>query len=135
MTDADLLAEALAARDDAYAPYSRFRVGAALLAEDGTIQRGVNVENAAYPAGLCAERSAIAAAVSAGKRRFTAIAVAGPGGVAVTPCGICRQVLREFSPDRRLRVITRDAAGAMVVRRIEDLLPDSFGPEALDPTA
>lgn len=135
MTDSDLLAEAEAARAAAYAPYSRFQVGAALLADDGTIQRGVNVENASYPAGICAERGAIAAAVAGGRTRFRAIAIAGPAGVAVTPCGICRQVLREFSPDRDLRVITRDAKGAMVVRSIEELLPDSFGPEALDTTA
>ncbi len=131
MTDAELLAEAEAARAAAYAPYSRFQVGAALLADDGTVQRGVNVENASYPAGICAERTAIAAAVAGGHTRFRAIAVAGPAGVAVTPCGICRQVLREFSPDRTLRVITRDTASAMVVRSIEELLPDSFGPEAL----
>ncbi|MGG5821293.1 cytidine deaminase [Falsiroseomonas sp. HW251] len=133
MHDAALLAEADAARLLAYAPYSRFQVGAALLAEDGSVQHGCNVENASYPAGLCAERGAVAAAVSRGQRRFLAIAVAGPSGVAVTPCGICRQVLREFSPDRLLRIVTRDAAGATVARTIEDLLPDSFGPEALGP--
>lgn len=131
MHDADLLAEADAAKLLAYAPYSRFEVGAALLCEDGSVQHGCNVENASYPAGLCAERSAIAAAVSRGQRRFLAIAVAGPAGVAVTPCGICRQVLREFSPERSLRVVTRDAAGAILSRTIEALLPDSFGPEAL----
>jgi cytidine deaminase len=128
MTDADLLAEAEAARAAAYAPYSNFQVGAALLAEDGAIQRGVNVENAAYPAGLCAERAAIAAAVTAGRRRFTAIAVAGPDGVAITPCGICRQVLSEFSPDGSLRVIARDAAGAIRATTIAALLPGAFGP-------
>jgi cytidine deaminase len=133
MQDDDLLAEADAAALLAYAPYSRFHVGAALLAEDGSVQPGCNVENASYPAGICAERAAIAAAVSRGQRRFLAIAVSGPRGIAVTPCGVCRQVLREFSPDRTLRVITRDAAGATVARTIEDLLPDSFGPEALAP--
>lgn len=132
MTDADLLAEAESARAAAYAPYSRFPVGAALLAEDGTIQRGVNVENAAYPAGLCAERAAIAAAVTAGRRRFTAIAVAGPDGVAITPCGICRQVLSEFSPEGQLRVIARDATGAIRTTPIGTLLPGAFGPGDLD---
>ncbi|MFM2147851.1 MAG: hypothetical protein RLZZ187_157 [Pseudomonadota bacterium] len=127
MTDADLLAEAEAARAAAYAPYSHFQVGAALLAEDGAIQRGVNVENAAYPAGLCAERAAIAAAVTAGRRRFTAIAVAGPDGVAITPCGICRQVLSEFSPNGQLRVIARDAAGVIHATTIGALLPGAFG--------
>jgi cytidine deaminase len=128
MTDADLLAEAEAARAAAYAPYSSFQVGAALLAEDGTVQRGVNVENAAYPAGICAERTAIAAAVASGRRRFTAIAVAGPAGIAITPCGICRQVLSEFSPDGYLRVIARDAAGAIRATTIAALLPGAFGP-------
>lgn len=132
MTDAELLAEAEAARVAAYAPYSSFPVGAALLAEDGTVQRGVNVENAAYPAGICAERTAIAAAVASGRRRFTAIAVAGPEGVAITPCGICRQVLSEFSPDGSLRVIARDAAGMIRATTIAALLPGAFGPGALD---
>lgn len=132
MTDADLLAEAEAVRAAAYAPYSNFQVGAALLAEDGTVQRGVNVENAAYPAGICAERSAIAAAVASGRRRFTAIAVAGPDGVAITPCGICRQVLSEFSPDGRLRVITRDGHGAIRATTIAALLPGAFGPGDLE---
>lgn len=132
MDDRALLAEAEAARAAAHAPYSRFQVGAALLAEDGSVQRGVNVENASYPAGICAERGAIAAAVAAGKRRFTAIAIAGPEGVAITPCGICRQVLSEFSPDGALRVIARDAAGAIRATTIGALLPGAFGPGDLD---
>ena len=131
MTDAELLAEAEAARAAAYAPYSNFQVGAALLAEDGTAQRGCNVENASYPAGICAERTAIAAAVASGRRRFVAIAVAGPDGVAITPCGICRQVLSEFSPDGQLRVIARDASGAIRATPIAALLPGAFGPDAL----
>lgn len=132
MDDRALLAEAEAARAAAHAPYSRFQVGAALLAEDGSVQRGVNVENASYPAGICAERGAIAAAVATGKRRFTAIAIAGPEGVAITPCGICRQVLSEFSPDGALRVIARDAAGAIRATTIGALLPGAFGPGDLD---
>lgn len=128
MHDATLLAAAEAARANAHAPYSRFQVGAALLTEDGSVQTGVNVENASYPAGICAERGAIAAAVAAGRRRFTAIAVAGPEGVAITPCGICRQVLSEFSPDGSLRVIARDAAGAVRATTIGALLPGAFGP-------
>jgi len=131
MTDAELLAEAEAARGAAYAPYSNFQVGAALLAEDGSVQRGCNVENASYPAGICAERTAIAAAVAAGQRRFVAIAVAGPEGVAITPCGICRQVLSEFSPDGQLRVIARDPSGAIRATPIAALLPGAFGPDAL----
>jgi cytidine deaminase len=131
MTDAELLAEAEAARGAAYAPYSNFQVGAALLAEDGSVQRGCNVVNASYPAGICAERTAIAAAVAAGQRRFVAIAVAGPEGVAITPCGICRQVLSEFSPDGQLRVIARDPSGAIRATPIAALLPGAFGPDAL----
>jgi cytidine deaminase len=132
VTDADLLAEAEAARGAAYAPYSRFQVGAALLAEDGSVQRGVNVENASYPAGICAERTAVAAAVAGGRRRFQAIAIAGPAGVAIAPCGICRQVLSEFSPDGALRVITRGAASAIRATTIGALLPGAFGPADLE---
>jgi len=131
MTDAELLAEAEAARAAAYAPYSKFQVGAALLADDGGVQRGCNVENASYPAGICAERTAICAAVASGRRRFVAIAVAGPDGVAITPCGICRQVLSEFSPDGQLRVIARDTAGAIRATPIATLLPGAFGPREL----
>ena len=131
MDDAALLGEAEAARAAAYAPYSNFQVGAALLAEDGTVQRGCNVENASYPAGICAERNAVAAAVARGARRFVAIAVAGPDGVAISPCGICRQVLSEFSPDGRLRVITRDAAGTPRSATIAALLPGAFGADQL----
>ncbi|HEV7264052.1 MAG TPA: cytidine deaminase [Falsiroseomonas sp.] len=130
-TDADLLAAAEAARARAYAPYSSFPVGAALLAEDGTIHAGCNVENASYPAGLCAERVALGAAVAQGARRFVAIAIAGPPGVALSPCGICRQVLSEFSPDGMLRVIARDATGTPGATTIAELLPGAFGPAQL----
>ncbi len=131
--DTDLLAEAEAARAFAHAPYSRFQVGAALLCADGTIQRGCNVENASYPAGICAERAAVAAAISSGRRHFIAIAVAGPAGVALGPCGICRQVLSEFSPDGTLRVITRTASGTTQSTTIATLLPAAFGPTDLKP--
>jgi cytidine deaminase len=131
MDHAALLAEADAARANAYAPYSDFAVGAALLAGDGSVHRGCNVENASYPAGLCAERGAVAAAVALGHRRFQAIAVAGPPGVAIAPCGICRQVLSEFSPDGALGVVTRGADGAPRAARIADLLPGAFGPAQL----
>jgi cytidine deaminase len=131
-TDDELLAEAEAARRFAHAPYSRFAVGAALLCEDGSVQRGCNVENAAYPAGICAERTAIAAAVARGQTRFRAIAIAGPPGVALAPCGICRQVMAEFSPDGRLRVLSRDAAGAPRETTIGALLPGAFGAGDLD---
>ncbi len=126
-SDTDLLAEAELARAFAHAPYSRFQVGAALLCADGSIQRGCNVENASYPAGICAERTAISAAVARGQKRFVAIAIAGPPGVALTPCGICRQVLSEFSPDGALLVIARDAKGAPQTTTIGVLLPGAFG--------
>ncbi|WP_372617082.1 cytidine deaminase [Falsiroseomonas sp.] len=131
MQDPDLLSEAEAVRLHAYAPYSNFPVGAALLAEDGSLHHGCNVENASYPAGLCAERVALGAAVARGARRFIAIAIAGPPGVAISPCGICRQVLSEFSPDGTLRVIARDAAGTPRATTIVELLPGAFGPAQL----
>ena len=131
-TDAALLAEADAARGFAYAPYSNFQVGAALLCEDGSVQQGCNVENASYPAGVCAERNAVAAAVARGQRRFLAVAVSGPAGVALGPGGICRQVLSEFSADGSLRVITRDEAGRPQVATIAALLPAAFGASDLD---
>jgi cytidine deaminase len=132
MDDVALLAEAEAARAAAYAPYSSFGVGAALLCGDGSVQRGCNVENASYPAGICAERNAVAAAVARGQRRFLAVAVAGPAGVALGPCGICRQVLSEFSPEGTLRVVTRDAAGTPRAASIAALLPAAFGAADLD---
>ncbi len=125
--DAALLAAAEAARGSAYAPYSRFTVGAALLCEDGSTARGCNVENASYGATICAERTAVVAAVARGQRRFVAIAVAGPPGIALGPCGMCRQVLSEFSPDGTLRVVTRDAEGGMRATTIAALLPAAFG--------
>ena len=130
--DTDLLAEAESARGFAHAPYSRFQVGAALLCADGSVQRGCNVENASYPAGICAERAAISAAVARGQKRFVAIAIAGPPGVALTPCGICRQVMSEFSPDGALLVIARDATGAPRTTTIGVLLPGAFGAGELD---
>lgn len=89
-----IITAARKARAFAYAPYSGYKVGAAILAEDGRIFTGVNIENASYPAGICAERAALSAAISAGCRRFSAIALCADGDV--TPCGICRQCLSEF---------------------------------------
>ncbi len=123
-----LIAEARQARWKAYAPYSKFKVGAALLAKSGRVYTGCNLENASYGAGMCAERAALAAAVGAGEREFTAIAVASDSLEATAPCGICRQALNEFSPD--LEVIM---AGRKAVRRspLRKLLPHSFGPKSL----
>ncbi|MBI5396342.1 MAG: cytidine deaminase [Verrucomicrobia bacterium] len=119
-----LVAAARAARKRAHAPYSRFHVGAALLAASGTIYRGCNVENASYGLTICAERVALASAVAAGERRFVALAVASAGGV--TPCGACRQVLAEFAPT--LKVIVTDAAkrGRCRTFVLDELLPHRF---------
>ena len=122
---------ALAARSMAYAPYSRFAVGAALRTPDGAIHAGCNVENAAYPQGTCAEAGAIAAMVLAGGRRIAELVVAGGGDVPCTPCGGCRQKLREFAgPDLAIRIV--DAAGQTLLRTsLAELLPHSFGPDNL----
>ena len=106
-----LLAAAKAAQRHAHAPYSKFRVGAAVIDEHGRVHAGCNVENAAYPEGTCAEAGAIAAMVLAGGRRITAAVVAGPDEMACTPCGGCRQKLREFAKPQDLIVIAGDASG------------------------
>jgi cytidine deaminase len=119
----DLFDKAAAASAKAYAPYSRFRVGAALLCDDGTVFVGVNVENRSYGLTICAERSAIAAAVSAGKLRFVALAVATPdSSVPVPPCGACRQVISEFAPSDAV-VVFGASADAMVVSSVGELYP------------
>jgi cytidine deaminase len=123
VSDAELLAAAAAARERAYAPYSNFSVGAALLCDDGSVVAGVNVENASYGMTMCAERSAVFAAVASGRRRFTAIAVAGPAGVTTPPCGACRQVLAEFGSDIRLIYATAEGHEATTVGA---LLPAIF---------
>ncbi len=127
----DLIAAALAARSRAYAPYSRFAVGAALRTADGAIYAGCNVENAAYPEGTCAEAGAIAAMALDGGRRIAEIVVAGEGPTPCTPCGGCRQKLREFGTAKTLVHIV-DAAGTTLLRTsLGKLLPHSFGPENL----
>jgi cytidine deaminase len=121
----DLLSAARDARERAYAPYSNFRVGAALDTGDGNVIVGSNVENASYGLSMCAERAAIFAAVSAGFRAFTAIAVAGPEGELTSPCGACRQVLAEFNADM---TVVFTAPSGTVVSTVAELLPHSFGP-------
>lgn len=122
-----LLNAAREVRLRAYVPYSGYRVGAALLTEDGTIHTGCNVENASFPAAICAERVAITRAVADGAQGFMALAVVTENGGA--PCGICRQVMAEFSLD--MRVILADETGATAEYTVRDLLPDSFGPKDL----
>jgi cytidine deaminase len=129
---AELVAAARAARQRAYAPYSGYRVGAALLTEDGTVVTGANVENASSSLGICAERSAVAAAVAAGHRRFTAIAVAVSGADPARPCGACRQVLHEFPAGPDLEVVCAGEDGErLVVTTLGELLPQAFGPAQL----
>jgi cytidine deaminase len=123
----ELIQLAARARENAYAPYSKFKVGAALLAKSGRIYTGANVENASYGLTICAERAALFNAVSAGEREFTAIAIVTDRGV--SPCGACRQVLREFGQD--LRVIVADTQGHQREHTLGELLPDDFKPEDL----
>jgi len=125
-----LVAAAREARDRAYAPYSRFHVGAALRADDGSIHAGANVENSAYPQGQCAEASAIGALVAAGRTRVIEAAVISDGEAICVPCGGCRQRLREFMPlDGLIHLCAREGERRTVT--LEELLPMSFGPEFL----
>lgn len=129
--DAELIAAAAAIRGRAYTPYSRFNVGAALRCEDGSIHVGCNVENAAYPQGTCAEAGAIAAMIAAGRHRIARAVVAGAGPLPCTPCGGCRQKLREFAgPDMVVDMVDGDGV-VLLTRTMAELLPDSFGPEHL----
>ena len=130
-----LITAAWRVRERAYAPYSRYLVGAALLADDGRVFTGANVENASYGLCLCAERSAIGTAIAAGARRFVAIAVVTGGAQPGTPCGMCRQVLAEFAPSFAVRCIAE--SGATILSSTGDLLPLAFTPAALgvDPSA
>jgi cytidine deaminase len=131
MTTLETLFDAArAAQARAYVPYSRFKVGSALLADDGAVYAGCNVENAAYPSGTCAEAGSIAAMVLGGGRAIREMVVVGDGASLCTPCGNCRQRIREFAhPETRVHV-----AGPEGVRRsftLDELLPASFGPENL----
>jgi cytidine deaminase len=130
MDEAALLAAARAVREHAHAPYSKFKVGAALLDEQGRIHAGCNVENAAYPQGLCAEAGALAQLVAAGGTRIEAVAVVGEGAQPCTPCGGCRQKLREFARDD-VPVIVADLTSVRARFTLGELLPASFGPEHL----
>ncbi len=127
MTDDELIASATAARERAYAPYSKFKVGAALKGKSGRVYSDCNVENAAYGSSMCAERTAIFKAVSEGEREFEAIAVVTENGA--SPCGSCRQVMMEFAPE--MAVIIADTQGRARFTTVRDLLPDGFTPEHL----
>lgn len=125
MTDNELMKMAEKACENAYAPYSKFKVGAALLASDGRVFTGCNVENSSYGAGICAERTAAVKAVSEGAVRFSAIAIANAGGGLTFPCGICRQFLSEFA-EEGFRIILRNDKGSLEIFTLEELMPHSF---------
>lgn len=127
MKHQELVAQAMKARKKAYAPYSHYKVGAALLGKSGQIYLGCNIENASFSLTCCAERTAIFKAISEGEREFEAIAVATSNGV--TPCGACRQVLSEFAPD--LIVYITDSHGRIKTTSIKKLLPGAFTPNDL----
>lgn len=124
----ELVFEALTVRKQAYAPYSKYKVGAALLTAGGEVYRGCNVENAAYPTSMCAERSAVFNAASHGERSFVAIAVASVNGGA--PCGACRQVLSEFGLET-LVLIVDESGKVLLEKTVGELLPHAFTPSDL----
>lgn len=125
----DLLAEAKRAHANAYAPYSRFGVGAALRAEDGTVFAGSNVENASFGLTRCAEQSAVQAMVTSGRRAFREIVVYTESEEPASPCGGCRQVLFEFAPDADVYLVNH--RGLVVATTVKDLIPGAFGPSKL----
>ena len=131
----ELIRRALEQQPAAYAPYSGYQVAAAVLMDSGRIYTGVNVENASYPAGICAERNAIFHAAACGERKIIAIAVVGgkqgDNRKIATPCGICRQVMREFCDPKEMRVLLARTPEDYKEMTLEELLPESFGPENL----
>jgi cytidine deaminase len=122
-----LMERAIDVRQHAHAPYSRYAVGAALLAADGSVYEAVNVENASYGLTICAERAAVFAAVAAGQTRFKALAIVCSGGQ--PPCGACRQVLAEFCDDLPIVLVDADRAGGQRETSLAELLPHRFGRE------
>ncbi|KAJ3787685.1 cytidine deaminase [Lentinula aff. detonsa] len=138
-----LIQAAFEGKEFSYSPYSKFRVGAALLASDGTIVKGANIENASYGGTICAERTAIVKSASEGNRSFAALAVVTDVKSAISPCGLCRQVIREFcAQDMPILLVPADypinqdsgdaGKGSVKQTSIGELLPDSFGPEHLE---
>ncbi|KAL0574355.1 hypothetical protein V5O48_007597 [Marasmius crinis-equi] len=140
-----LIKSAFEAREFSYSPYSKFRVGAAFLAADGSIVKGANIENASYGGTICAERTAIVKAVSEGKKSFAALAVVTDVASTISPCGMCRQVIREFCAlDMPVLLVPSNypknendgkegyTKGGVRLTSVGELLPDSFGPEQLE---
>ena len=137
MENKELVMEALKARKQSYCPYSGFAVGAALLCEDGAVFRGCNIENAAYSATNCAERTAIFRAVSEGNMRFRAIAIVGGPKESepedfCPPCGVCRQVMTEFCDPETFRIVLMNGAGEIREYLLKELLPLGFTGKALE---
>lgn len=136
MTDEALILQAKDAMKNAYAPYSEFRIGAALLAKDGAVFKGCNVENASYGATNCAERTAVFKAVSEGIREFEAICiVGGPDGELLDytpPCGVCRQVMMEFCHPDEFQIILAKGKDDYRIYKLKDLMPQGFGPGNLE---
>ena len=134
-SNTDLYKIALKARENAYAPYSNFKVGAVVLSEHDKLFGGCNVENASYPAGICAERNAIFHAVACGEKEITAIAIVGGLNGQITdycpPCGVCRQVMREFCDPEHMTVIIAKSADEYKEMTLAELLPESFGPDSI----
>lgn len=136
MDERRLIKLAYDARKHSYAPYSGFCVGAALLTKEGKVYLGCNIENAAYTPSCCAERTAFFKALSEGERSFEAIAIVGgadgtKNGETCAPCGVCRQVMREFCDQKTFHVILEDGKGGFLNLTLEELMPLSFGPENL----
>lgn len=132
----ELIEQALRAREFSYSPYSGYRVGAALMTAEGKVYTGCNIENAAYTPTNCAERTAFFKAVSEGQKSFRAIAiVGGPAEEPITqyayPCGVCRQVMMEFCDPQTFDVITAKSKKEYRVKKLQELLPDGFGPSNL----
>ena len=131
----ELIKSAIDSLNFSYAPYSHFNVAAAVLASSGKIYTGVNVENASYPAGICAERNAIFHAVACGEKEITAIAIVGGLNGQITdycpPCGVCRQVMREFCDPEHMTVIIAKSADEYKEMTLAELLPESFGPDSI----
>ena len=136
MTPEKLIELAIKARESAYAPYSGYRVGAALLGKSGKVYLGCNIENASYTPTVCGERVAVFKAVSEGEKEFEAIAVCGGNGDEITgnfpPCGVCRQVLREFCNPEQFKVYLIGAGGVYQTMTLGELLPFGFGPDYMN---
>jgi cytidine deaminase len=130
LTDRHLIEKAVAAMKNSYSPYSRFAVGAAIECEDGSVFTGCNIENAALGCTLCAERAAVANAVSAGQQSFRRLAIYSEGNSYTVPCGMCRQVLWEFSP--KLEILCVRADGRYVSYSLSSLFPEAFGREQME---